>query len=89
MGVASEGGTKCGALSGNSDAKPLTATPTDSDLSVVIAAWPNVPPAVQAGIVAMVRAARQSGPAQPSSPHANSLHDQHQNHEDRSASVIA
>ncbi len=57
--VASEGGANCGALSGDSDTKPAPATPPDPDLSVVIAAWPNVPVVVRAGIVAMVKAARE------------------------------
>lgn len=56
-GVASESGAKCGALPGDSDPKPALATPADPDLSAVVAAWPNVPPAVRAGIVAMVKAA--------------------------------
>jgi len=31
-------------------------TPTDPDLAALIAAWPNLPSAVKAGIVAMVKA---------------------------------
>jgi hypothetical protein len=31
--------------------------PTDPDLSSLIAAWPTLPPALKAGIVAMVKAA--------------------------------
>jgi hypothetical protein len=31
--------------------------PDDSDLAVVLAAWPNLPDTVRAGIVAMVKAA--------------------------------
>jgi hypothetical protein len=53
--VSVSGGAKCGALSGDSDPKPSPATPTDPDLAAVIAAWPNVPPAIRAGILAMVK----------------------------------
>lgn len=54
---AAESGAECGALSRNSDPKPAHAIPADPDLSAVIAAWPNVPPAIRAGILAMVKAA--------------------------------
>jgi hypothetical protein len=50
-----------GHKSGHKDARfghsPGPATPTESDLAAVVAAWPDLPPAVRAGIVAMVRAA--------------------------------
>ena len=44
-----EGGAECGAL-------PATATAADADLAEVIAAWPTLPRAVRAGVLAMVRA---------------------------------
>ncbi len=34
---------------------------SDNDLSAVVAAWPDLPPAIRAGIVAMVNAARPGG----------------------------
>lgn len=55
MGVASEGGAQCGALAPNS-APSLTPVSADPDLAAVIAAWSDLPPAIRAGIVAMVRA---------------------------------
>lgn len=55
--VSDSGGSK----SGNNGAGfgPLTppAKPTDPELAAVVAAWTDLPPAVRAGIVAMVRAA--------------------------------
>ncbi len=39
------------------DRRDVDAAPIDSDLACVIAAWPTLPPAIQAGILAMVRAA--------------------------------
>jgi hypothetical protein len=36
---------------------PSVATPCDSELEAVVAAWDALPAAVRAGIVAMVRAA--------------------------------
>lgn len=37
--------------------------PTDPDLSALVAAWPTIPPALRAGIVAMVKAAGAAGGA--------------------------
>src|SRR5262245_10116968 len=48
--------------------RPSTATqiatrmlPDDPDLAAVVAAWPGLPDAIRAGILAMVRAASQEG----------------------------
>lgn len=41
------------------------ATPTDPELAAVVAAWPALPPAIRAGVVALVRAAATAPP----SPH--------------------
>jgi hypothetical protein len=48
------------------DSSPKTLSPslspeaqTDPDLAVVLDAWPMLPPALRAGIVAMVRAVKQ------------------------------
>ncbi|MFN5946518.1 MAG: hypothetical protein ACK5Q4_14410 [Phycisphaerae bacterium] len=38
-------------------AEPTRATPTDPDLAAIIAAWPTLPAAMRAGVVAMVKAA--------------------------------
>jgi hypothetical protein len=35
---------------------PAPEAPTDPELEAVIAAWPDLPPAVKAGIVALVKA---------------------------------
>lgn len=59
------GGANCGALPGESGSDParvsapiaVPSTPADPDLAAVVAAWPNVPAAIRAGIVAMVKAA--------------------------------
>ncbi len=55
-GVEWSGGNK----SGNTDAPRGdfggVAVPTDPELAALIAAWPDLPPAIRAGIVAMVAA---------------------------------
>jgi len=38
--------------------EPPRPTPTDPDLAAVVAAWPELPEAIKAGIVAMVKATR-------------------------------
>ena len=48
--IAETGGAESGALGGEFD-------PVDPDLAAVIEAWPKLPEAVRAGILAMVRAA--------------------------------
>ena len=49
-----------GAESGAPDAPDAPNRPDDPDLSRLINAWPNLPEAIRAGIVAMVNAAIQS-----------------------------
>ncbi|QKK09289.1 MAG: hypothetical protein HND58_14740 [Planctomycetota bacterium] len=39
--------------------QPTPEAPADPDLAAVVAAWDDLPPAVRAGIVAMVSAAGQ------------------------------
>jgi len=54
------GDAHCDALSGNRASVAAAGPPialNDSDLASVAAAWPNLPPAIRAGIVAMVTAA--------------------------------
>lgn len=50
-----------GSNSGNEEAGEGVPTPpvkpTDPDLAAVVAVWPDLPPALRAGIVAMVKAA--------------------------------
>ena len=50
-------GHKSGNIGAPSGDPTGPATPTDPDLSAVIAAWHTLPPALRAGIAAMVRAA--------------------------------
>lgn len=52
-GVAESGGNK----SGNKDAPGVVLEPIDPGLSEVVAAWPTLPPAIRAGVVALVKAA--------------------------------
>ena len=52
-GISETGGAKSGALS------PVS-TPIDPDLAAITAAWPELPAALKAGIVAMVKAATGS-----------------------------
>jgi hypothetical protein len=59
--VPDSGGAHSGALSGDSDPKTPPAPPADPDLSAVAAAWPNLPLAIKAGILAMVRATGAAG----------------------------
>ncbi len=47
-----EGGAECGAP----DAPEAPSRPDDSDLRRVIDAWPDLPPVIRAGILAMVEA---------------------------------
>ena len=47
---ATEGGAKSGAVSAD-------CSPTDPDLAHILDAWPTLPQAVRAGILALVRAA--------------------------------
>ena len=62
--VCVSGGAKSDAHSApsapNSPGNPPT-PPTDPELAAIAAAWPDLPPAIRAGIVAMVKAARPGG----------------------------
>ena len=51
QGVSLPGGAKSGALADNSG-------PADSELAQLITAWPSLPEAIKAGIMAMVKAAK-------------------------------
>ena len=55
-----------GNKSGNTGAQPpesaTPATPADPDLSTVLAAWPNLPPAIRAGILALIQATKATHP---------------------------
>jgi hypothetical protein len=56
-----------GSKSGNigPDSGPSTpatpAKPTDPELAAVVAAWPDLPPAIRAGVLALVKAAGAAG----------------------------
>lgn len=39
--------------------------PADPDLAAVVAAWPQLPPAIRAGVLALVKAATPPTPATP------------------------
>lgn len=56
-GGAIQSGAHSGALDGDSTAKPSPTPPADPELAAVIAAWSGLPPALRAGIAAMVKAA--------------------------------
>ncbi|MFN7022265.1 MAG: hypothetical protein ACK4WH_13185 [Phycisphaerales bacterium] len=65
-GVSESGGSKSGNTGARfGDSAGLT-KPTDPELAAVAAAWPDLPPALRAGIVAMVNAA--TPPTAPSGP---------------------
>jgi len=59
-----EGGSKSGNTGAGSGPPTPPATPpepTDPELAAVAAAWPGLPPALRAGIAAMVKAATGGG----------------------------
>jgi len=63
-GVSDSGGSKSGNNGAGSGPPRPPATPpkpTDPELAAVAAAWPDLPPAIRAGIVAMVKAAGGGG----------------------------
>lgn len=45
-----------GAESGALGAQPTTAPPADPNLALLVAAWPTLPPAIRAGVLALVKA---------------------------------
>jgi hypothetical protein len=58
--IPESGGSKSGNTGGGFGPPTPPATPpkpTDPELAAVVAAWPDLPPAIRAGIVAMVKAA--------------------------------
>jgi hypothetical protein len=55
--VPESGGNK----SGNKAAVSGSLTPADHDLAAVVAAWPNLPATIRAGMKAMVQAATGRG----------------------------
>jgi hypothetical protein len=57
VGGSDSGGSKSGNKGGGFGPPSPPATPTDPELAAVVAAWSDLPPAVRAGIVAMVKAA--------------------------------
>lgn len=50
------GGNNSGNKDTSSAVSPAPERPTDPELASVVVAWPNLPPAIRAGIVAMVKA---------------------------------
>jgi hypothetical protein len=52
--VSESGGSKSGNIGPESAPKP---TPADPDLAAVLSAWPSLPSAIKAGVLALVRAA--------------------------------
>jgi len=57
VGVPDSGGSKSGNNGGGFGPPTPPAKPTDPELAAVVAAWPDLPPALRAGIVAMLKAA--------------------------------
>ena len=55
--VSDSGGSKSGNKEGGFGPPTAPPKPTDPELAAVVAAWPDLPPALRAGIVAMVKAA--------------------------------
>lgn len=65
-GVSESGGSKSGNKGGGFGPPTPPATPTDPELAAVVAAWPDLPPAIRAGVLALVKAA--TPPTAPSGP---------------------
>lgn len=65
-GVAESGGNKSGNTGARFGDSAGVAKPTDPELAAVVAVWFDLPPALRAGIVAMVKAATSTTP--PSGP---------------------
>lgn len=55
--VSDSGGSKSGNVRADSAPPTPPATPTDPDLAAIVAAWPSLPPAIRAGMLALVGAA--------------------------------
>jgi len=55
--IPKSGGSKYGNIGAGFAPLIPSANPTAPELAAVVAAWPDLPPAVRAGIVAMVKAA--------------------------------
>ncbi|MBL9032754.1 MAG: hypothetical protein JNM80_13755 [Phycisphaerae bacterium] len=64
--VSESGGSKSGNKGGGfgsptppaSATAPTPATPTDPELAAVVAVWSDLPPAIRAGVLALVKAAK-------------------------------
>ncbi len=52
-----QSGAKSGAFGSDSTHATTPPTPTDPDLAAVVAAWADLPPAIRAGVLALVKAA--------------------------------
>ncbi|MFN7375249.1 MAG: hypothetical protein ACK5VC_06635 [bacterium] len=61
-GVPESRGSKSGNNGGGPGPTTPPAKPADPELAVLVAAWPDLPPAIRAGIVAMVAAAMPPPP---------------------------
>lgn len=55
--VSKSGGSKSGNKGADRRSAMIPTRPTDAELAAVIAAWPNLPLAIRAGVLALVRAA--------------------------------
>ncbi|GIK17963.1 MAG: hypothetical protein BroJett004_01270 [Planctomycetota bacterium] len=63
------GGNKSGNTGARFGDSAGVATPTDPELAAVVAAWPDLPPAIRAGVLALVKAATPTTPpTAPSGP---------------------
>lgn len=63
-GIPESGGSKSGNTRADSDPPTAPAMPTDPDLAAVVAAWPALPPAIRAGVLALVRAGTPADPTE-------------------------
>lgn len=63
--VAGSGGSNSGNIPAPSGGSPDAPTPADPDLSAVVAAWPDLPPAIRAGVLALVKAGTPAPAANP------------------------
>ena len=57
-GGAEKGGAESGALGSDSTLQPAPATPADPELAAVVAAWPDLPPAIRAAVSTLAKVGR-------------------------------
>jgi hypothetical protein len=65
--VAGSGGNKSGNTGARIGDSAGVATPSDPELAAVVAAWPDLPPGIRAGVLALVKAVTHTTPPTPPS----------------------